>query len=91
VEKIITQQPERPSRSLEQSRRLLFGLFLVGYGIYRLIDLLGNLPNLRTERDPMIVLFGGILPALAVMAFLGIGIYMLRQSHYGTTSPRREE
>lgn len=86
----MTQHPP-PSRSLEDSRRLLFGVFLVGYGIYRLIDLVGNLPNLRNEQDSAVLLFGGILPGLAVVAFLGIGVYLLRQGYYGTDKPKRED
>lgn len=77
-----------PNRS---NFRMILGVLMVGFAIYRLFMLIRVLPALFDNGDTTELLAYGALPALIVVVFFIIGMRIARQGYYGTQKPKREE
>ena len=81
-------EPTPPNRS---NFRVILGVLMVAFSIYRLFMLIRILPALFERGDSTELLAYGLLPALIVVTFFFFGMRIARQGYYGTDKPKREE
>ena len=71
--------------------RVILGVLMVAFSIYRLIMLIRILPALFERGDSTELLAYGAMPALLVVIFFFVGMRIARQGYYGVEKPKREE
>lgn len=81
-------EPVPPNRS---NFRVLLGVLMVAFSIYRLFMLIRILPVLFENGNSSEILAYGVLPAVIVVVFFFGGMRVARQGYYGTDKPKREE
>jgi hypothetical protein len=81
-------EPIPPNRS---NFRVILGVLMVAFSIYRLFMLIRILPVLFERGDTTELLAYGLLPAFIVVTFFFFGMRIARQGYYGPDKPKREE